>query len=202
MNDCEEKPYCTFALSVLAASWFLVALSIGETETLRGLPAPAVPAIVASLAGALLLAYFKNRAFRGFVDDLDTRALLAVHLTRFVGFYFLYLASQGRLPRQVAIPAGWGDIVVALGALALVLKPEPRWIGLWNFVGLADILSVILAVARELLARRESMAEFTTLPLSLLPTFVVPLIVATHAALFLRLRHQASPKKQKMAVPN
>lgn len=201
MNDCREKPYCTFALTVLGASWILVALFVGETEALRWLPPWAIPASIWSLAGALLLAYWKNRPFRSFVDDLDLRILVAVHLARFVGFYFLHLTSQGRLPPHVGIPAGWGDILVAFGALALVCRPEPRWIALWNLAGLADILWVIFSAARELLARPESMAEFTVLPLSFLPTLIVPLIIATHVVLFIRLRRKAAAIGQKMAVP-
>lgn len=203
-SDCEDKPYCTFALTVIAASWILVALFVGETETLRLLPPLAIPVIVWTLAGTLLLAYWKNRAFRSFIDDLQPRALLSVHLTRFAGIYFLYLSSRGRLPSHLAIPAGWGDIVVAFGALALIAKPEPRWIAAWNILGLADILYVVFSAARELLARPYSMDEFTMLPLSFLPTLVVPLILFTHAIMLLRLRKTgraaANPPPQ-LALP-
>jgi hypothetical protein len=203
--DCREKPYCTFALTVLSASWILVALFIGEMELLRLVPALAIPAMVWSLTGGLLLLYWKNQPFRAFVDDLGLRALLAIHLTRFVGIYFLHLSSEGRLPSHIAIPAGWGDILAAAGALALLFKPEPRFISKWNWLAFADILFVVFTVAREVIRRRSSVDEFCFLPLSFLPTLVVPLILFSHVILFLRLRRRApipvAQNATQMALP-
>jgi hypothetical protein len=54
-------------------------------------------------------------------------------------------------------------------------------------LGLADILFVVATAARLALADPASMAALLRLPLSLLPTFLVPLIIASHVVLGVRL---------------
>jgi hypothetical protein len=51
-----------------------------------------------------------------------------------------------------------------------------------------DILFVVLTAARLALAEPQSMAALLRFPLSLVPTFQVPLIIASHILLFARLR--------------
>ncbi|WP_410959381.1 hypothetical protein, partial [Salmonella sp. SAL4433] len=57
---------------------------------------------------------------------------------------------------------------------------------LWNTIGLTDILFVVLLALRLGLADWQSMHALREFPLSLLPTFIVPLIIASHVLIFLR----------------
>ena len=130
---------------------------------------------------------------RAWVFGVDPRAFVAVHLTRFVGAYFLVLYGRGELPYGFAVVGGWGDIGVAAAAVGLLLwgppRPAPRRraYALWNALGLADILLVIAAAARAALADASSMQALLRLPLNLLITFLVPLILVTHVVLGYRL---------------
>ena len=54
----------------------------------------------------------------------------------------------------------------------------------WNVLGLFDILMVLAIAAQTALADPGFRHAFATLPLSLLPTFVVPLVIASHALIF------------------
>ena len=54
--------------------------------------------------------------------------------------------------------------------------------------GFLDILFVVANAARHFLADPAQLAPLTRLPLSLLPTYFVPLIVLSHLAIFSRLR--------------
>jgi hypothetical protein len=91
------------------------------------------------------------------------------------------------------VPYGWGDILVAVTALILVAAAPTRGPGgwwaylVWNAAGLVDILLVVATAARLALTLPGSMRALTGLPLSLLPTFVVPIIIATHLIIFARL---------------
>jgi hypothetical protein len=137
--------------------------------------------------------------FRAWLAALDVRWLVALHLTRFVGAYFLYLYGQGQLPYAFAVPGGIGDIAVATLAAVLLVAGPPRdarrrlAYGAWNVLGLADILFVVTTGGRLVTTAPESMVALTRLPLSLLPTFLVPLIIASHVLLGVRLARPVTP---------
>lgn len=182
------------ALRALGLLWLFCALAVGKLHLLARIPTPAIPAIVLGLSGLLLLAYRTADPLRAWVDGLDLRALVALHLTRFVGFYFLHLEAHDRVP-PVFFEAGVGDVVVALLALAVILLPltpavRLRAFTIWNVIGLLDILYVVANAGRLALTAPAGMHEFLHLPLSLLPTFLVPLIIATHVIIFIRLNRE------------
>jgi len=173
------------------AGWFLIALFIGEIELLSFLPGAAIPISVLGLSAGLVSAYWLATPFRRCLEGFHLRALILPHLVRFVGIYFLVLHSRGLLPRQFAVPAGWGDIIIALGAVALLVIPG-AWknktaLLAWNIAGLIDILFVVKTAAVIVLFGRDSMAVMTHLPLSFLPTMIVPLIIFTHIVMLTRL---------------
>lgn len=173
-------------------AWFLVAVYAGQQRWLQRLPPPAVQAILFGLTGLLLLGYFRLKVLGDWFDRLDLRHLVLVHVSRFVGIYFLRLYAKGELPYAFAVPGGVGDIVVALAALLVVFLPlgyerRQRFISIWNIVGLIDILLVVVTAIRLNLADPSQLWALTRLPLSLLPTFLVPLIIATHLIIFTRI---------------
>jgi hypothetical protein len=172
--------------------WFLAAVAAGYFLVLQRIPPPATQAILLGLTALTLSAYFRLAPLRAWVDALDPRALVQFHLTRFVGIYFLLLYRQGELPYDFAVKGGIGDIVVAIFASLLVFAPfeetrRLRLLVIWNVIGLVDILLVVLTAVRLNLTDPYQMRALTHLPLSLLPTFLVPLIIATHVILFVRL---------------
>ncbi|HVX88353.1 MAG TPA: hypothetical protein VG940_05445 [Gemmatimonadales bacterium] len=156
---------------------------------------PFLPPVFVGLGVLLMLLFVVFvPGFAAWMKTVDIRAILAFHLVRFIGIYFLWLAGQGRLDSYFARTAGVGDIITAAGALALILVPVARErLGLiiWNAFGFADILFVVFNAARGLRAHPEGFAEFFHLPLGLLPTFIVPVIVVSHVVVLFRLRRAA-----------
>ena len=73
------------------------------------------------------------------------------HLVRIAaGAYFLVLGARGVLPREFTTPAGWGDILVGIGAMWVLMRCLPvrtAWqrvaLLVWNVAGLLDILGVL-----------------------------------------------------------
>ena len=203
MTCCDQqrpqKPaVCRWSLLLLVAGWFHLALFVGETQFLSILPGAAIPITVLGLSAGLLAAYWLFVPLRRCLDALDLRILILPHLARFVGIYFLVLYSRGLLPRQFALPAGWGDIMIAFGAVAVLSIPSAlknkRVLLAWNTLGLLDILFVVTTAASIVIPQRDSMAVMTHLPLSLLPTMIVPLIIFTHVLIFARLLASRSVK--------
>lgn len=178
--------------------WLLLATVFTALGGLRLALPPFPQAILVGLTVALFVARFASGTFRVSVDAISVAWLVAIHLSRFVGFYFLVLYERGELPYAFAVPGGWGDIVVALAALLLLitrgvgLTAHSRLVQGWNLLGLIDILLVVLTAARLALQSPASMAPLLELPLGLLPTFLVPLIIFTHAVLLFRGRPSAA----------
>lgn len=175
--------------------WFGAALAAGHFLVLRRLSPTATPAILLFLTALLLFAYFRVAMVRAWVDALDLRILVLVHVTRFVGIYFLMLHRDGLLPYAFAVPGGIGDILVATMAVPVALAPladgpRRRIMTIWNVVGLIDILFVVATAFRINLTDPVQLRMLTILPLSLLPTFLVPLLVATHIVIFSRLARE------------
>ena len=180
---------------VLAAIiiWYVLAILAGGLGlTLRMAP-PFLQIVLFGLVVLLLLLYWLSQSLRQWVLSVNIKLLVAVHLTRFVGFYFLFLYSRGQLPYEFAVLGGWGDIIVASIALLIILLAplagKSGWLIylVWNFIGLVDILFVVATAARLATADPKSMSELLGLPLSLLPTFLVPIIIFTHIIIFIRL---------------
>ena len=172
--------------------WFAAAVVVGQQRVLQRVPPPVVQAILFGLTALLLLAYFRLAALRDWFDRLDLRSLALAHASRFVGIYFLMLYRKGELPYAFAMPAGVGDIVVATLVLPIVFLPlgyerRMRLLTIWNVIGFVDILMVVLTVIRLNLADPTQLRAMLHLPLSLLPTFLVPLIIATHVIIFARI---------------
>ena len=184
---------------VVGLGWLAAAIVVGATGHQASWRPPIPQLVLAGLTVLLLTAVVARPRFRHWLATLDLRWLVAVHLTRFVGAYFLILYYRDRaLPRAFAVPGGWGDIVVAVLALALLaaggeLDTRPRLVGAWNALGLLDILFVVATAARLAVADPDSMSPLLHLPLSLLVTFLVPLIIADHVVVFWRLAARRRP---------
>ncbi len=199
MSDADALWPPPGAAPVLTAAglWLLLALLVGVSGRLATLRPPAPQILLVGLTVALLVTARSWTPLRRFVAAVDLRVLVLFHVIRFVGFYFLVLHARGELPWDFAVPGGWGDNVTAAGAVLLVLLAGPdgpigRWLYLaWNVFGLIDIVGVVVTAARLALAEPGSMRALLQLPLSLLLTFVVPLIIATHVWMLWRLLRPA-----------
>ena len=173
--------------------WFLIALLIGASGIVASLKPPFPQVVLFGLVIVLLLLFRMSSTFHSWIMNVDIRVLVLVHLTRFVGIYFLILYGRGELPYAFAVPGGLGDIAVAMTALLVsIFSPIRGAVGrkillFWNLFGFIDILFVVATAARLAMLNPESMSAITRLPLSLLPTFLVPMIIFTHIVIFIRL---------------
>lgn len=180
-------------VTLVLAVWFGIALFSSASGATLALRPPFPQVVLCGLLGLLFVAFGYLKAFRSWLYAIPLHWLVAVHISRFVGAYFLILYNRNELPFAFAVPGGCGDIVVAalaavlviLGRLSRAVPPAIYWI--WNILGLIDILFVVTTATRLALRDPDSMAALLRLPLSLLPTFFVPLIVFTHIITVIRL---------------
>jgi hypothetical protein len=180
------------------AFWFLLALLIGASGIYERATAVQVAATVWGLVAIVCLAIWAAPFVRSFAVHASFQALIALQVTRFVGIALVALYLRGRLPYSFGMIGGAGDIAVAAGAVAILWfwkrtgsAPGAAWIVAWNVFGLVDILGVVASAFREGLRDATRMAPLRECPLSLLPTFLVPLIIVSHGLIFTRFRRAA-----------
>src|SRR5689334_21991499 len=177
------SPISSTMLLALLGAWFCIALLLGASGIFSHARPPLPQAMILALVLVLLLLFGRVVSFRRWALGVDLRLLVALHLSRFVGLYFLALYGRGELPYGFAVPGGWGDIIVASTAVMtlIVLSQRMAWarptLLLWNTFGMLDILGVVINAARLGMAAPESIGALLRWPLSLLATFLVPLII-------------------------
>jgi hypothetical protein len=184
MKDSSKR-----VVTLVLLGWLCFA--VGLSGWLQDASAHAVAATVWTLTAIALFACWKICPIRKWALSVDLRCLVLLHVTRlFAGAYFLVLCQRGQLPCGFARSAGWGDIAVATLALPVLGATRTQFtktvLLTWNTLGLIDIIFVVFSALRFGSNDWQSMHALRELPLSLLPTFLVPLIIASHVLIYYR----------------
>jgi len=182
-------------LLVLAA-WFFLAIWVGVTGklvTTGGLPIGLGAAIALPLIAFAVDGRFGHPLFGGLMR-LDLPALIAAQTFRVIGGVFLIAWIGGTLPGGFALPAAIGDVAVGLTApfvATAIARRRPLNVArVWNILGTADlIIAVTLGVLHAgpplgLLAGPITTNAVAHYPMSLIPTFGVPLALLLHIRTF------------------
>lgn len=192
-------------LSVLVV-WFVATVWLALHGAIRG-AADAPPiglalSLLVPLAAFALDARLRGPLFEG-IRRLDVASLAALQTFRIGGVFFIVAWMAGTLPPAFALAAGIGDIAVAVAApfvaaAVAARRPGHRALAIgWNVLGVADLVNALfLGVTQSaspqlgFLAGHLTTDAVTQYPLSLIPTFFVPLALMLHATSLYRL---ASP---------
>jgi hypothetical protein len=182
----------TRRVAFVLGAWLAIAVIAGAAGLVERLRPPQPQLVLLAAVFALMYSYVRAPQLQAWVDGLRLRTVALLHVPRFVGLYFLILYGRHELPYSFAVPGGIGDIVSASGALIVAaLAPDFATRRVltyaWNTWGLIDILMVVVTAARLFFVDPPSMHALLVLPLSLLPTFYVPIVIATHLLVFRRL---------------
>lgn len=173
----------------LIGAWFVFSLGASALHLYETGPnAPPLPLGLAALMPILLfLAWFMlSASFRQFALSLSPRILTLVQSWRIQGFVFLVLAAYGILPALFALSSGWGDIAVGatapFAAFALAVPGRRKSFILWQVLGIADLVNAVAmgTLATVLNPLGIGSDAMTVLPMSLIPTFAVPLFLILH----------------------
>lgn len=199
VNDVTDRQIAIArSAAIFAVLGWLVAAGIGGVSGILNHPDRGLPALfgfVAVPAIGFVAAYVLSASFRAFAHGLSLTWIVGSHLWRFVGLGFVIAWAAGRLPAGFAIPEGLGDIAAALGALALLPSltggtASRRWLLAWNAFGFLDLVSaLVMGVLYSnsplgLLSDGVTTELMVTFPVSLIPTFFVPLFLLLHLLTF------------------
>jgi len=200
-------------VTVLLVAWFVFAVAASAAGWLKPgsgpLPAPAPVGLSVLLPIVIFWTWMTaSPSFRAFALSLSPRTLTIVQSWRVLGFVFLALAANGLLPYTFAGPAGWGDIFIGATApwVAMSWATDPqrrRRFVFWNLLGVADlVLAVALGVlssegpAGILVRNGLTTRVVTEFPLSLIPTFGVPLWLILHSIVLAQGSREHQPVDQ------
>lgn len=197
-------------LTILSlVAWFTTAFVAGVLGIVNepGRPPLVLAGFFAVPILGFLLAYRASPTFRAFTETIPLSLLVGSHLWRFVGLGFVIAWLAGALPAGFGIPEGLGDIIAAAGALILLPKirrgtASRGWLLAWNTFGFLDLVSAItvgLLFSESTIGLLHTATENTrlmaTFPVSLIPTFFVPLFLLAHALTFRRIaRRDGGPR--------
>jgi hypothetical protein len=173
----------------LIGVWFLLSLSASALKGFENFSTrPRLPFGLAILTPIVLFSlwYAASAGFRQFALTLNPRTLTMVQAWRIGGFVFLVLHAHDILPGIFALPAGWGDIAIGatapLMAMKLAHSDHRKGFILWQALGMLDLVMAVSLGTLAGLIRPEGITTgaMTVLPLSLIPTFAVPLLIIFH----------------------
>ncbi|CAN7279621.1 hypothetical protein LJR220_001337 [Bradyrhizobium sp. LjRoot220] len=193
----------------IAGLWIGLAIALATTGIYAATATP-VPVVgvmvilpVIAVGGAALL----SARVRETLLALPVPLLLGLNALRILpGAFILLLASQGKLTGPFPHSAGWGDIIVGVIAIPLMLAAARNFAGsrrallAWNILGTLDLVE---AVALGVLSAPGSPLQIFgggvgstamwSLPWSSIPTLLVPVYFVTHGIIFARLLQGRRP---------
>lgn len=171
----------------LIAVWFVFALSASALHVFKTDLLPVALGLAVTIPIVAFLSWFAtSAAFRQFALSLNPRTLTFVQSWRIAGFTFLVLYAAGILPGVFALPAGCGDIAIGATAPLVAVKlanfNHRRGFIFWQILGISDLVMAVTlgTIARLISPDGVGTGVMTVLPLSLIPTFALPLLIMLH----------------------
>ncbi|MBR1143361.1 hypothetical protein [Bradyrhizobium sp. AUGA SZCCT0431] len=183
--------------------WTGLAIALGTTGIYASTatPVPVVGVMLALPLVAIGAAALLSARLRETLLALPMRLLLGLNALRILpGAFILLLASQGKLSGPFPQSAGWGDIIVGVTAIPLMLVAARNFAGsrhallAWNVLGTLDLVeAVALGVLsapgspQQIFGGAVGSTAMWSLPWSTIPTLLVPFYFITHGIVFAQL---------------
>jgi hypothetical protein len=194
-------------VGLVLVAWLVVIVVAGRAGMFDAGPGrPPLPILVAVVLppAVFALLYRLTDRVRDFALSIDLRLLTAMQAWRVGGVMFMVLYAFGLLPGLFAWPAGLGDFAVGLAAPFVLQALVARGAG-WQFsvfwLNVAGLVDFAVAIGTGVLSSNSSLGIFAgdvpsasmgALPLSIVPTFAVPLWTIFHMISLIQLRRMAA----------
>ncbi len=200
--EAETRRRFIMTSGICLLGWLVLAAVLGTNGIFQATPSRAFPTLLVSIALLLTVGTFllyRSSMVNAVLATIPLPWLMGVQMYRAVGFIFLLLYVQGRLPGEFALPAGWGDVAIGLAApvVAYIFHKRYRWSCLaawsWNVIGILDIAVAVSTgflsspSPYQTLALETPNTLITVFPLVLVPLVAVPLSILLHVAALKRL---------------
>ena len=154
-----------------------------------------VPSIAAVVVALALLV--RSSTITAAIDAAPLWWLISYQAYRVMGFMFVRFWWQGFLPTYFALPAGIGDTLTGVFAVATVvafLRRSPVATSLGyavNLFGAVDLVNAMSMGVLSTLSASNQVSPMLVYPLVIVPSFGVPLAFIIHALSIWQLRRRA-----------
>jgi hypothetical protein len=183
------------------ALWFALVVAAGATGIFGGdhLGTPGLGAAVAVPMFLLAAIAFSPRG-RQRLDEVALAPLVAVQAIRSLGIMFVLLFAAHRLPAPFALLAGIGDVIVGVEALPLAWWLARNQRGahgafvFFTYFGIVDLVVAVFLGATsspgpiQLFFGDPNTGIMSSLPLILIPCFLVPSLFFLHIITLFKVR--------------
>ena len=204
--DANSNHCAKLWLTGIVLFWFLFTFFASILGLFDSSPRPSVALGAAVLLPviAFIACYFGWSEFRNLVRSANLKVLTLAQTWRIGGIVFVILYYQRLLPGTFALPAGWGDIAIGATAPLIAWAISSRTVFpnrlflLWTVLGMLDlVMAITLGILSSATPLGIFAGELTTrimsqFPLSLIPTFFVPLLLILHIISLIRVRREGS----------
>jgi hypothetical protein len=193
--------------------WLIYASILALKGTLYQNTLP--PKVIILLTLPLLLILFaivgNITLFKKLLRSATLESLIALHVFRILGVFFLLLYFYNLLDAAFALSAGLGDIITAIFAIpvARAVAQKKPWsrkaVIAWNIFGILDIISLLtiaLFGAIKAAASGQSGGEMTIFPFVWFPAFAPATILFMHFAIFRKLQQSPQPADTRTSKSN
>ncbi|WPU96169.1 hypothetical protein SNE25_11635 [Mucilaginibacter sabulilitoris] len=140
----------------------------------------------------ILFGFIGNtRLFKTLLRSISLESLIAVHVFRILGVFFILLYCYHLLPTKFAFFAGLGDIITAILAIpvAKMVSKGKSWskpaVYAWNIFGIMDIIDLLVIAVT--IGANGNLREVTVFPFVWFPAFAPATILFLHTAVFRKL---------------
>lgn len=145
---------------------------------------------------------YKLTFLQKIISTIPVYWLVGIQVFRVMGIEFLSFHALGLIPGEFAIPTGWGDVLVGITAIPVVMflwtkQPFAKKLAIWwNYLGIADLaLALTLGIATfprpfQILPTQPDNLLIALYPLVMVPLFAVPLSLLIHLFALKALKRQ------------
>lgn len=129
--------------------------------------------------------------FKAILRSIKLNSLIALHVFRVLGVFFILIYGYHLLPAKFAFAAGLGDIITAILAVPvakMAANGHPQWVAAvyaWNIFGILDIIDLL--VIAVITGANGNLREMTVFPFVWFPAFAPATILFLHTAVFRKL---------------
>jgi len=185
-------------------AFYIIYLAYASILSLNGVfyvvSVPPKVTIFTSLPLAIILFVIVGNTslFKKLLQSISLESLIAMHVFRVLGVFFILLYYYHLLPMAFSFSAGFGDITVALLALPVAKmvakgKPGNRVVAYaWNILGALDIITLltiaVITSAATINSGELKDMEMTTFPFVWFPAFAPATVLFLHATIFRKLQ--------------